>query len=91
MCTGHRLLALKQDEKHSFLFFSVILIKSILKLQHAENAAKSAEIDVLEFIKLQNVFAYNHGRGKVDEVSSSDLNVLICPFFFFFHFASSFP
>ena len=38
-----------------FLFFSAFFKKNIPKQQHAENAAKSTEIDVSELLKLLNV------------------------------------
>ena len=45
----------KSRMKSTILFFSVFFNKDILKWQHAENAAKSAKINVLEPLKLKNV------------------------------------
>ena len=53
---GHRAQSpiLNQDEKYHFLFFC-LFNKNILEEQHATNAEKSAEVDVLQLLKLQNV------------------------------------
>ena len=42
------------DEKHHSIFLR-FFNKDILKWQHAESAAKSAKINVLEPLKLKNV------------------------------------
>ena len=41
--------------KAPFSIFLRLFNKNIFKQQHAENAGKSAEINVLELLKLQNV------------------------------------
>ena len=52
--TGRLLPVLNSDEKHHFLSFR-LFNKNILKQEHAKNAAKSAEIDLSELLRLQNV------------------------------------
>ena len=49
------LAVLNKDEKHSFIIFLHLFNKSFLKRQHAGNAAKCVEMDILELLKLQNI------------------------------------
>ena len=55
---GTGLFVLNHDEKQPILFFFCLFNKSFLKQQHAQNAARSAEIHVLGLLKLQNVFLH---------------------------------
>ena len=40
---------------YSFIIFLHLFNKSFLKRQHAGNAAKCVEMDILELLKLQNI------------------------------------
>ena len=52
---GERALLFWIRMKSNFFVFLRLVHKNILKQQQAENAAKSTEKDVLEFLQLQNV------------------------------------
>ena len=49
--------------KATFSTFLRLFNKNILEQQHAENVAKSAEIDVLELLSLQNVLRSQLGQN----------------------------
>ena len=52
--TGHRAPCSELGWKALFSIFLCLFNKSILIRKHAENAGKSAEIDVLDLLKLQS-------------------------------------
>ena len=54
--TGYRSSCFKLELKAPISTFPHFFNKNILKQEHAANAAKSAEIDVSELLKLQSVF-----------------------------------
>ena len=62
--------------KSALFYFVSLFNKNILKQQYAENAAKSDEIEVLDFLKLRNVFfTPTYCWGKVKESSRCYVNV----------------
>ena len=54
--TGYRPFCFKLELKAPVFTFPHFFNKNILRQEHAENAAKTAEIDVSELLKLQYVF-----------------------------------